>query len=373
MDKNEFLDKLMTGGLTRRQIVKGMSAAGLALVTMPMIAQPGRAADKLTVFTWGGYELPEFHTDYTAKHGHSPGFSLYADNDEAFQKVNAGYTPDFVAPSSLMVGRFRDAGLIRPIDVSRIPNYADVFDKLKELRGTRMEGKHWYIPWDWGNSSIVFRTDLVDPKYVEEHTWTILWDKRYAGRIATNDQMDSVIIPAALVLGVDDPFNMNDEELAEVGKLIAEQKPLLRYYWSGQAEMEQAMANGELVASYSWNDSVARLKEEGIPVEYMTPKEGILSWVDGYCLIADGPGDEDAAYDFLDAIISPEAGKALIEAYNYGSSNAKAFPLVDQALLAAVGIDKPEEVMDKGVFFEAIPGALRDKYMEVFNEVKFSE
>ncbi len=40
MDKNEFLDKVMAGTLSRRQIVKGLSAAGLALVTMPLITRP---------------------------------------------------------------------------------------------------------------------------------------------------------------------------------------------------------------------------------------------------------------------------------------------------------------------------------------------
>lgn len=371
MNRNAFLDRLVAGRLTRREVAKGFCAVGLGLVTVPMITRPARPDHKLTVFTWGGYDLPEFHRRYTEKHGHSPGFSLYADNDEAFQKINAGFRPDMVAPSSLMVRRFYDAGLIRPIDTSRLSNWPDVFDKLKGLRGTRMGDKHWYVPWDWGNSSVVFRTDLVDPGYVERNSWKILWDDRYAGRLAVNDQMDSVIIPAALVLGVDDPFNMSDEELAEVKKLIEAQKKVLRYYWTGQAEMEQAMAAGELVAAYSWNDSVARLKAQGVPVAYMTPVEGILSWVDGYNLVKDGPGDEDAAYDFLDAILSPEAGKALIETYNYGSSNRKAFDLVDPTLLANLGIDKPERVMDRGVFFEAIEGKLRDKYIQVFDDVKF--
>jgi spermidine/putrescine transport system substrate-binding protein len=356
--------------VSRRSLLGGLSALGLASVAMPFVTRPGLAGDELTAFTWSGYDLSELVTHYTEIWGSPPEYSLFGDNDEAFQKINAGYRPDLVAPSSLMVGRFHDAGLIKPIDTSRLSNWADVFDKLKALRGSNTDGEQWYVPQDWGNSSIVFRTDLVDPSYIERNSWTILWDERYAGRLAMNDQMDSAIIPAALVLGVPDPFNMTDDELAEVRKLLEEQKKLLLYYWTSQTDMEQAMASGELVAAYSWNDSVARLKQQGVPVAYMTPVEGILSWVDGYCLVDGGTGDEKAAYDFLDAVISPEAGKAMIEMNSYGAANRKAFDLVDPELLVALGIDKPEDVMDKGVFFDAIEGGLRDKYINLYDEVK---
>jgi len=355
---------------TRRAMLGGLAALGILPVTLPVLSRPAAAGDELTVFTWSGYDLPELVTHYVDTWGSPPEYALFGDNDEAFQKINAGYRPDLVAPSSLMVGRFRDAGLIKPIDTSRLGNWPDVFDKLKVLRGSQTDGTQWYVPQDWGNSSIVFRTDLVDPSYIERNSWTILWDERYAGRLAMNDQMDSAIIPAALVLGVPDPFNMTDDELAKVKTMLEEQKKLLLYYWTSQTEMEQAMAAGELVASYSWNDSVARLKQQGVPVAYMTPVEGILSWVDGYCLVEGGTGDEQAAYDFLDAVISPEAGKAMIEMNSYGAANRKAFDLVDPELLANLGIDKPEEVMDKGVFFDAIEGGLRDKYIDVFDEVK---
>lgn len=356
--------------LARRHVLRGLAALGLAQVSLPVLSRPARADVNLTVFTWSGYDLPEIIAPFVAKRGAAPSFSLYGDNDEAFQKMNGGYRPDLVAPSSLMVGRFRDAGLIRPVDTARLSHWPDVFDKLKVLRGTQTGDQQWYVPQDWGNSSIVFRTDLVDPGYIERNSWTILWDERYAGRLAMNDQMDSAIIPAALVLGVPDPFNMTEAELAEVRKLLQAQKKLLRYYWSSQTEMEQAMAAGELVASYAWNDSVMRLKQQGVPVAYMTPVEGILSWVDGYCLVEGGPGDEAAAYDYLDAIISPESGKAMIELNAYGAANRKSFDMVDPALLANLGIERPTEVMDKGVFFDAIEGGLRDTYIDLYDEVK---
>ena len=47
----------------------------------------------------------------------------------------------------------------------------------------------------------------------------------------------------------------------------------------------------------------------------MNPKEGIWTWVCGLTLLVDGPGDQDKAYEFIDAWISPASGKNLIEMY----------------------------------------------------------
>ena len=36
-------------------------------------------------------------------------------------------------------------------------------------------GEHLYIPWDWGTSSILYRTDMVDLQG-EEESWGLLFD-----------------------------------------------------------------------------------------------------------------------------------------------------------------------------------------------------
>ena len=372
MDKNEFADKLFEGKLSRRQAVKTLGAAGLVATTMPMMS-PAHAAvgQQPMLFEWSGYELPEFHPSYIEKHGTSPDFSFFGEEEEALQKLRAGFTADISHPCTYSTRRWRDAGLLSAIDLTRINEWGSIFPSLKDLAGSVDEkGDTYFMPWDWGNSSVIYRTDLVDPKYIEEESWEILFDERYAGRLAIYDSVDGVMGVVGLVIGAEDPFNMNEDELKAAADLMRHQRDILRFYWTDQSSAEQAIASGELVASYAWNSAYLTLKEQGVPVAYMVPKEGIYTWACGFCLINTGDGDEDLVYDYLNAVLAPEAGAHLMTAYGYGHSNQKTFDLVPKETQEQLGIKDPVSHMAGSKFFEEIDPAVRERYIEIFEEVK---
>ena len=82
-------------------------------------ALPGgrpRPKSTITVFDWSGYEDPAFHEAFTEKHGFSPNFAFFADEEEGFQKLRAGFKADLAHPCSQSVPRWREAGLLEPID-----------------------------------------------------------------------------------------------------------------------------------------------------------------------------------------------------------------------------------------------------------------
>ena len=368
MDKNEFRDKLATGRLTRRAFTKTLGAVGLGMVTMPLIPRMARASEQALNFTWGGYELPGFYPRYIEKHGTSPDFSLFGDEDEALAKVMAGYRPDLSHPCSPLTKKWRDAGLIQAIDTSRLSDWPDVFPMLKTLTHTQYEGEQWFMPWDWGQTSITYRTDLVD---IEEESYGLLWDERYKGRLAVIDAAGDTVWITALYAGID-PLSMSthvsDEEIARLKELLVQQKPLLRMYSNDLTTVEQALASGELVAALTWNDSAPSLRENGLPVKFMKPKEGALTWVCGLVLIKDAP-QLDKAYDILDALLDPRAGAYLITEYAYGHSNQKTFDLVTDEQLAKAELPRdPATLLNSGYFF-SIP----DNYeaiVRMFEEVK---
>ena len=134
----------------------------------------------MTYFTWSGYDDPGFFPGYVKKHGASPNLPIFADEEEALQKMRAGGVYDVVHPCNSNVGRWFDAGVIQPIDTSRLSNWPDVFDSLKKFEGAQHDGKNYFVPVDWGNTSIIYRSDLVD---IKEESWTLMWDERYAGKL----------------------------------------------------------------------------------------------------------------------------------------------------------------------------------------------
>ncbi|MEE9251068.1 MAG: extracellular solute-binding protein [Alphaproteobacteria bacterium] len=367
MDINEFKDKLAAGTMTRREINKALAASGLVMFAAPY-ASRGAAADEegeAIYFTWAGLDEPTFYQPYVDKHGVPPDYVFYADENEAFQKVNVGFRPDLVEPCSPMVIQWRDAGLIKAIDTSRLANWPDVFPVLKSLPGTQFDGEQWFAPITWGRTSITYRTDLVD--WEGEDSWALLWDERYKGRLAVFDSVDETVFITAIYAGVD-PCNMSDADLDKVMGLLEKQKPLLRMYAEDEGSITQALASGEVVAALTWDSGAALLKADGIPVRFMLPKEGVETWACGICLIKDAP-HPDKAYDVLDAMLSVDTALFYITEWGFGHANQRAFDLVSDETLAGLQLPRdPTELLESGVLYCRFKN--KDKVIERFQTMK---
>ncbi len=367
----EVLDKFRAGKLSRRDFNKALGAAGLGLVTMPLVANRARAAaEDLHIFEWAGYEIPELHPSYIDKHGSSPAVSHLGEEEEAFAKMASGYPVDICHPCTYSVRKWNDAGLINPIDTSRLEHWDDIFPSLKTLPGTTANGQNLLVPFDWGNSSVLYRTDLVDPAFLENESWKILFDEQYSGRLAIYDSVDGVMGVVGLVIGAENPFDMTDDELERATEMLRKQREVLRFYWTDQTLVQQALASGELIAAYAWNDAHWNLKTEGHPVAYAVPKEGIYTWACGVVHVNTGSADEALVYDFFDAFTSPEAGEFLVTEYGYGHSNMETFKRVPQEQLDVLGIHDPVSHLTNGVFFAEIAPDVRTKYIQLFEEIK---
>ncbi len=364
MNKTELRRRISDGSLSRRHVAKLLSAAGLALVTVPLTDRRARAEDQVTYFTWSGYDVPEFFPGYVKKHGANPNLPLFSDEEDGFQKLRAGFSADVAHPCSGRIRRWRDAGVLQSIDTSRLSNWNDVVGILKTINGAADDGKQWFIPIDWGNTSVLYRADLVD---VKEDSWAILWDERYKGRLSMGEDITDTAIICALLAGVQDPYDMTDDDIAKVKDLLIKQKPLLRFYWSDSTILEQAMATGEVVAAPAWNSSIATLKAQGLDVKYMNPKEGRLTWCCGLILTSEAK-EVDKAYDLIDSMLSPEAGEWLIN-YGYGHSNLKSFERVSEQVLSERGLAKnAEEHLNTGVF--SSDNTRLDDLQQMFEAVK---
>ncbi|HKY93808.1 MAG TPA: extracellular solute-binding protein [Kiloniellales bacterium] len=367
MKYNKLRDDLALGRLSRRDLTKLMAAAGVAMVTMPLTRGARAAAGDLTYFTWSGYDLPGFFPQYVEKHGGPPATALFSDEEEALQKLRAGFECDVAHPCSARTRRWREAGVIQSFDTSRLSNWGDVFPKLKSINGADADGKQWFAPVDWGNTSVIYRTDLFDLQGQPE-SWTMLWDDRYAGKLSIGEDITDTGVIIGLLIGAKNPYQLTDDELNQVREMLQKQKPLLRFYWSDTTALEQAMASGEVVASSAWNSSVVTLRCQGVPVAYANPKEGILAWCCGL-VVTSTSKQLDLAHDLIDAMISPEAGQWLITEYGYGHSNKKAFELVDAATLEEIGLPSdPSEMFAKAVFSQE--NTRLEELQQIFEEVK---
>ena len=338
-------------------------AAGLAAFAL---AGPAASAEEATYFTWSGYDVPQMYQGYIDARGAEPKTSLFSDQEEAMQKMRVGFVVDVAHPCLETIPRFVESGQIQPIDTARLKNWPDLFAGLKAMPNIDAgDGKVWFVPVDWGNTSVIYRTDLVEGP---ADSYELLWDPKYKGRVAVGGDPASTAFIAAVYAGLQ-PDKLSDADMAVLRDTLKKLNENVRFYWSDPTELEQALASGEIVAATGWNASVSALRGQGLPIKFMEPKEGMMTWVCGLVMDKESP-NEEAAYALMDAITSPETGVFLLSDYGYGHSNTKAFAEVTDETLANVGLPRdPATLLTKGW-----PASMQlDRISEVqqmFEEVK---
>ncbi len=358
----------MTHQLTRRQLLARASALGLVTVGAGGLIRPGSAQGTgLTVMDWTGYEIPDLHRSYIAKHGASPDITIFSDLEEAWQKIAGGFQPDVMHADHWQIPARRDAGMFEAWDTSKLSNFPDLMPELVKLPTLQHDGQQFGVPVDWGINSICYRTDLID---IEEESWATLWDPAHAGKMAMTGQMDNVVGAAALALGIENPFVNDPEVMKAIEAKMTEQRALLRFYWSDPTQLAQAMATGEVAIAFAWPSVYKELKAQGIPVKYMRPKEGVMGWAQGMLLMKERTGDTQKAYDFMNSWIEASTGRWLIENYGYGHSNLKSVDGVAPEILADLMLEDPLKTLQSSFFIRDMPQDVQTAYVAMVERIK---
>lgn len=350
MDVLDQLGAVREGKLSRRAFNRSLLAAGIVVTAAPLMPRRALAApqDHATYFTWGGYDIPELFVPYKEKYGELPNFTTFGAAEDAFTKLRSGFVAEVVHPCLSDVPNWNSTGLFQQIDTSRLSNWKDVFPDLYQYDYNMVDGKPWLVPFSWGLTSIVYRTDLVEWK--DGESWDLMWDKRYSGRLGSLASAGDVWWCAAIKAGVPYKDIGTPEAFAKVAAVLREQRPLIRMYSDDTATLDQALTSGEIVAAVVWNSSALTLKAAGVPVRFAKPKEGALTYVCGLMLHKNAP-KLDSAYDIIDSLISVPSGEFLINDYGYGAVNKKAFDKFDDAALEDRGLARnPIAILKAGHF-----------------------
>jgi spermidine/putrescine transport system substrate-binding protein len=336
----------------------------------PLEQEPGG----LEVFDWSGYGNGDYYPkeekkflwgQYAQATGDTPKFVLFENDDVGYTKVVAGARYDIAHPCGYRYQDWVDLDVLQPWDTSLIPNFAQLNPKLTE--SGKIDGQQYFVPLDWGFIAPLVNLDHVEP---EEESFGILFDERYKGKIAWIDTLNMMVV-AAYYLGVDDPWNMSDDELAEVRDFLASKKELVRFYWNQSYDFWLSIKKEEVWIGYAWPDTVGYADAAGMNYQYMQPKEGRISWVCGMGLFADTENYHHA-HEYVDSWASVEAAEFLLAYYYYGHTNTEAdLSVVSEGVREALGLDDPT-VLDEPNSHPESPIARRDVYQQYWSEVQAS-
>jgi len=334
-------------------------------------ALPALAADSITVFDWSGYEDPAFHPAYTEKYGTEPDFSFFGDEEEAFQKLRSGFKADLAHPCSQSVVKWREAGLLEPLDTAKLASWNDILPGIRAMKGlmSGQDGKADFLPFEWGNTVLTYRTDKVKPEDVA--SLKAFADPKFRDRVSIGDNVDDAYALAALAIGLKDWTAMTDDQFRQASDFLRQVHKNVRLYWTDNTDVSQAMAGGEVDIAWAWNETATTLAADNVPVAMKKDTaEGLSTWVCGYVRLKGAEGDEAKQYDFLNAITDPSVSAYMVESWGYGHANAKGMAAVDPKLLAEKGYADVDKFVANTLFQAPMPTGLRQKMIAEFEKIK---
>ena len=216
------------------------------------------------------------------------------------------------ATSRLMAG-----GIVAPINPALIPNYANVFEGLKNKTHNSLGGVPYGVPHGRGPNLLMYNTEVIT---TEPTSWEPVWEggSAYAGKISVYDS--SIYIADAALhlmstkpdLGITNPYQLNEAQFAAAIDLLEQQRDNGALYWGTYSDQVASYAAGDVVVGTSWQFQVNLMQAEGEPIAGVLPAEGSTGWSDTW-MIHSKAKHPNCMYKWMDHMASAEAnGQATV-------------------------------------------------------------
>ena len=360
-----------SGTFSRRDLSKLFAALGLTAALGPAIGRNPTLAqsNELTMIIWEGYASDSFTIPWEEANDANVEATFAGTGDEMFAAMqgSGGTTYDMVSASSDLPQRLYDAGLLMEIDATKLTNYPDLYEQFQRPPYITFDDKLYGVNFAWGPTLMLYNPDEVTETPT---SWNALLDEQYSGKITTQNY-PLQIAQYALLLDPkpEDPFLLDDEQLAQVKDILVRQRPLVRKYWDLGGEVAELFLNGEVVIGDGWSWITLQIQDSDGTVAEATPEEGVTGWSDSWC-ISNKAANPELALKWADYMIGPEGQMGVIENLNYSITNSKVVETLPTELREQLRmVDAPAEYA-KIHMWKFVPNY--DKWVQIWQEATAS-
>jgi putative spermidine/putrescine transport system substrate-binding protein len=315
-------------------------AAGTTTAALPggAVKQSlGKGEGQVNLIAWAGYvedgstdKTADWVTPFEKKTGCQVNTKIGNSSDEMVTLMRTG-NYDAVSASGDATLRLIAGGDVAPVNTELIPNYADIYDGLKNKPHNSVDGQMYGVPHGRGANLLMWRTDKVKPAPT---SWGVVFDANspYKGKVTAYDS-PIYIADAALYLmktkpdlGIENPYELDDKQFQAAIDLLKVQRGIVGEYWSDATKEINAFKSADLVLGTTWQYQANVLGADKVKVETALPTEGSTGWSDTW-MVSSKAKNPNCAYMWLDWIISPKANAQVAEWFGEAPSNAKSCAL----------------------------------------------
>jgi len=290
----------------------------LLTATALSLLAPVATAETLVVSSWGGSWRDMIEETIARRFTEETGVEVEFITGGTIDRLNQAQfnrdTPesDITFTTSHVGWLYRNAGLFEELDMSRIPNAANLVEQA--IISPSHIGAWAYV------YTIGYVPDEV-PEGITFNTWADLWSPELEGMIAAPDFDPSHIIAVSTVLeGLE-----FEDWMGATDRLMA-LRPNFRAFYTNDANSQQLLTTGETPVQIMLSMNAYHIQSEGVDVQLAIPEEGAVLGVDTIA-ITTGSDKADLAYQFINIALDPEIQAQITEI-------KKGSPVVSNAVLS---------------------------------------
>jgi putative spermidine/putrescine transport system substrate-binding protein len=295
----------------------------------------GKGEGEVDLIAWPGYVEEEWSKPFEQKTGCKVNAKVAGTSDEMVNLMRTGEY-DGVSASGNATARLFEGGDVAPVNTDLVPNYKTVFADIKDQAYNTFDGQPYGIPHGRGANLLMWNSGDVKPA---PKSWSVTLDPKeaakYKGKISQYDDPMSIAEAALYLkmhepdLGIEDPYELNEEQFEAAVELLKEQRANVGEYWSEAEKQISAFANGDNQVGTTWQYQYFVLKGEGKPVaaspasQGFLPEEGATGWSDTW-MISSQAQHPNCMYMWMNWIIEPKVNAEVAEFFGEAPAQEKA-------------------------------------------------
>lgn len=343
--------------------------AGLTLAAM--VATPAGATERLYVFNWTDYMDPSIIEAFEARYDVEVVQNYYGSLGEMYARLQAGGTSqyDVVFPSGYYVPRMIEAGLVQPLDRSKLPHFDNLMARFVDPPFD--PESRYSVPYLWGTTGLVVDTNAL-PEAAP--SWSMIFDAEQ-----NSGYPFAMLTDGQVMFGAACAFAGSAYDCTDQASMVAAAKQMLetkrRDNFTGFTDATPVLGQvsrgvNALGVTYSGDYLQYRNDDpEGFEgIEFMIPEEGSELWVDSMMIPADAPNPA-LAHQFIDFILEAEVGAQLANYTFYSTPNEAALPYLDDVLQEPPS-QPTEAEMARLEYTPTLSGEALLRFQQLWNEVQ---
>ncbi len=327
--------------LNRRSLLAG----GLGLAGSATLRSAGvTGAENLQMLCWGGYDDPNLTKRFRESTGFGVGSQRIGSNDEFFTFLRAGGVGKFdvITPGNGVVQGLAELGLIQPIDWSRLKNAANLFPRFHTPEWATFNGQVFAAPVSWRTSPLVYNADTIGELPVN---WVDLRDPAFTGRVVMTDDVLSHFTIWNRARGAENPAVVTIQQLNETVEAVLDIKRNQTVaFVANMNDLASQLVNGPAaISSVGMENATVQSAAKGANLQLARPAPGDFSICEALCIVAESPRI-DAAYAFIDEMLSTESQHWMANVFVRGTVASTAVPELNESIRLLYNYDDLDQV-----------------------------